>query len=203
MLVTVDETGRGGVELSRKALSVRDMMLVSLFAAMTAVAGQISIPLPMVPITLQTLIVMLAGSVLGARKGAASMGLLILLAAVGAPVLSGWKGGLGALIGPTAGFIWSWPIAAFLIGWMTERIAPNLRFWKLIPIHLGFGSVIIFACGVGWLHFMAGLGWGTAVSTGVLPFIPGDLAKVVVASTIAPALYRAYPVIRPRRVAEE
>ncbi|SFS45168.1 biotin transporter BioY [Marininema halotolerans] len=185
--------------MSKRTRSVRDMILIALFTALIAIAGQIYIPLTVVPITLQTMIVLLAGSVLGARKGAMSMVVLILLVAVGAPVLSEGKSGLPALVGPTAGYIWSWPIAAFLIGWITERIAPQLRVWKMVLVHLFAGSIIIFAFGISWLHFMAGLDWGKAVAVGLLPFIPGDVAKLLLASFIAPALYRAYPIIQPRK----
>ncbi|SDX51737.1 biotin transport system substrate-specific component [Marininema mesophilum] len=186
--------------MSTRKQPIRDMMLIALFTALTAIAGQIYIPLTMVPINLQTMIVLLAGSILGARRGAMSMVVLILLVVVGAPVLSEGKSGLPALVGPTAGYIWSWPIVAFLIGWLTERMAPKLRFWKMVVVHFFAGSVIIFAFGVSWLHFSTGLGWNQAIAVGLLPFIPGDLAKLLVASFLVPVLYRAYPLIQAHTI---
>ncbi|PTM60006.1 biotin transporter BioY [Desmospora activa] len=178
-----------------KTASIRLMLFAAMFAALTAVAGQIAIPLPPVPITLQTLVVMLAGSVLGARWGATSIAVLILLAAFGVPVLSGGSGGLAILVGPTAGYIWSWPLAAFLIGWWTERMAPRLHFWRLALVHFIWGTALINLVGMSWLVLGAGLDWRVALATGVLPFIPGDIIKVLIASSIALSLYRAYPII--------
>ncbi|PTX53676.1 biotin transport system substrate-specific component [Melghirimyces profundicolus] len=177
---------------------VRNMALTAMFAALLAVAGQIAIPIPPVPITLQTMVVMLAGSVLGARMGAASMLIFILLAAFGVPVLSGGKGGLAALVGPTAGYIWSWPVAAYLIGRWTERSVPRLRFWKLFLYHAVWGIAFVYLCGVLWLVYAVGMDWNAALAGGVLPFIPGDVVKAVLASTVALSLFRAYPIIRSR-----
>ncbi|MDR6227399.1 biotin transporter BioY [Desmospora profundinema] len=184
--------------MSRRVSSIRYMILAAMFAALTAVAGQIAIPLPPVPVTLQTLMVMLAGSVLGARWGAASMGLFILLAAFGVPVLSGGTGGLAVLVGPTAGYIWSWPLAAFFIGWWTEKMAPRLHFWKMVLVHFVWGVPLVYLFGVSWLVLAAGLEWNVALATGMLPFIPGDLVKVLIASSVAVSLNRAYPIIQPR-----
>lgn len=184
--------------MTRGTARIRNMAYAALFAALLAVSGQIAIPLPPVPITLQTLVVMLAGSVLGARRGAISVLLCILLAAFGAPVLSGGKGGLAQLVGPTAGYIWSWPVAAYLIGWMTERSLHRLRFWKLLIYHVVWGIGWIYLCGGLWLMVAVGMDGQAALIGGVLPFLPGDAAKAVVASTVALTLSRAYPIIRPR-----
>ncbi|OYD09053.1 biotin transporter BioY [Paludifilum halophilum] len=181
--------------MSKKGLNLRHMMLAAMFVALLAIAGQIAIPLP-IPITLQPLVVLLAGSVLGRRLGLTSMLVFILLAAFGAPILSGGKGGLGVLFGPTAGYIWSWPLVVYLVGWMTERKAPRLTFWSLSLYHF-FGVILMYVCGVLWLCLGMGTDWGAALVTGVLPFIPGDLIKTFVASTVALSLYKSYPMIHP------
>jgi biotin transport system substrate-specific component len=198
-MISLVRKPNGGVVMPGRVSSIRYMILAAMFAALTAVAGQIAIPLPPVPITLQTLVVMLAGSVLGARWGAVSMGLFILLAAFGVPVLSGGKAGLAALVGPTAGYIWSWPVAAFFIGWWTERMAPHLRFWKMVLVHVVWGMLFVYLLGVSWLTVAAALEWNVAVATGMLPFLPGDIIKVLIASSIAVSLNRAYPLIQPRK----
>lgn len=187
---------RGDKELSGRVLVLRNMILAAMFAALVAVAGQIQIPLP-IPITLQTMVVMMAGSVLGARWGAASMTVIILLAAFGAPVLAGGKGGLAILAGPTAGYIWSWILAAWLIGFLSERSA-RLSIWKLTLFHVLGGMLLIYAGGVLWLVTGAGFGWKQALLTGVLPFIVGDLIKAVVAAFVAYGIYRAYPILPAR-----
>ncbi|EGK11639.1 biotin transporter BioY [Kroppenstedtia eburnea] len=185
--------------MTKSTTRIRNMVLAAMFAALLAVSGQIAIPVPPVPVTLQTLVVMLAGSVLGARWGAASVGIFILLGAFGVPVFSGGQGGLAVLVGPTAGYIWSWPVAAFLIGWLTEGSAPRLRFWKLMVYHVVWGIAFIDLCGVLWMMFSLGLDVRAALAGGVLPFIPGDAVKAAVASTAALHLNRAWPIIRPRR----
>lgn len=190
---------REGSWMTKRTARIRNMVLAAMFAALLAVSGQIAIPVPPVPVTLQTLVVMLAGSVLGARWGATSVAIFILLGAFGVPVLSGGQGGLAVLVGPTGGYIWSWPLAAFLIGWMTERSAPRLRFWKLLVYHVVWGMALIYLCGTLWMMFSLELDVRAALAGGVLPFIPGDAVKAVVASTAALSLNRAWPILRPRR----
>src|SRR5699024_12591968 len=100
------------------------MMYVSLFTAILgfmAFFPLIPIPFLPVPITAQTLGVMLAGGLLGARRGGLSLLIFILLVAVGAPLLAGGRGGLGLLFGPGGGYILAWPLAAFIIGYLTEK----------------------------------------------------------------------------------
>jgi len=170
------------------------MILAAMFAALVAVAGQIQIPLS-IPITLQTMVVMMAGSVLGARWGATSMAVFVLLVAFGAPLLAGGKGGLAVLTGPTAGYVWSWILAAWIIGFLSERSVGRLSVWKLTVYHVLGGMILVYAGGVLWLVAGVGLGWQEAFLTGVLPFIPGDLIKAVIAAFVAYGIYQAYPIL--------
>jgi biotin transport system substrate-specific component len=180
--------------MKRGNFSVLDLTYMALIAAMVAVLGFISIPLPPVPITGQTLGIMLAGAVLGARRGALSLVLFILLVAVGMPILSGGRGGIGALFGPSGGYIFSWPFAAYFIGKFTERHG-TLNFIKsFIPCVL-FGIILVYAVGVPWLKFMTHISWDKALVGGALPFIPGDLIKAVLASLVAVAVRKARPAL--------
>jgi biotin transport system substrate-specific component len=189
--------------MSQGVLSVRNLIVAAMFAALVAIGGRIAIPLPPVPITLQTLFVMMAGSILGARWGAVSMSIFVLLAAFGAPVLAQGQGGLAALFGPTGGYILSWPVAAFLIGWFTEKRAPRLSVAYLTAVHVIFGVLLVYAAGVTWLSFVTGMGWTAALAAGALPFIPGDLVKTAVAAIVALRVYRAYPMIRKAPVTSQ
>lgn len=167
---------------------------MALIAAMVAVLGFVSIPLPFtpVPITGQTLGVMLAGAVLGARRGGLSLVLFILLVAVGMPILSGGRGGIGAIMGPSGGYIVSWPFAAYFIGKFTEGQG-KLNFVKaFVPIFL-FGILFVYVIGVPWLMAATHISLGKAIAGGALPFIPGDLIKAVVASVVAVAMRKAKP----------
>lgn len=177
------------------------MTLMAMFVALLAVSGTFAIPIGPAPITLQTLVVMLAGSILGAKRGFISMLVFVLLAAAGAPVLSGGEGGLAALFGATGGYILSWPLAAFLIGWIAEKwaMADRLNVWTLGLTHIVGGILIIHCIGFPWLIFVLSLplNMETLVSS-LLIFLPGDLLKAILATTVAFTLYRAMPELKPK-----
>jgi biotin transport system substrate-specific component len=182
--------------MTKSILRVRDMTWMAMFVALLAISGMFSIPVGPVPITLQTLVVMLAGSVLGAKRGFVSMVVFILLAAVGAPVLSGGGGGIASLLGPTGGYIFSWPFAAFFIGWIIEKWGSAV--WKLMVAHIIGGIVLVHLVGFSWLvsYLHLPLNMKTFI-TSLFIFLPGDLVKAVVAAPVASAVYKAVPTLRP------
>ncbi|GIP59462.1 MULTISPECIES: biotin transporter BioY [Paenibacillus] len=178
-------------------MKIKDMMYVALFAAVMAVLGLLPpIPLPFipVPITVQTLGVMLAGSILGARLGGLSLLIFAIIVLAGAPLLSGGRGGLSVLASPTGGYFLSWPIAAFLIGYMVQRMGARINLWKLILINVVGGILIIYAVGIPYMSFMTDVPLGKAI-IGNITFIPGDLLKVVVSSLIAIRMLKVSPVM--------
>jgi biotin transport system substrate-specific component len=173
------------------------MVYVALFAAVVAVLGlfpPIVLPVVGVPITAQSMGVMLAGSVLGARRGGLAVLLFLILVAVGVPILAGGRGGFGVLLGPGGGFLFSWPIAAFLIGLMVERNWHRLNIFVAFLINVIGGILFVYACGVPWVAVVAEIGLGKAF-VGSLGFIPGDLIKAAIAALVATTLKRAYPII--------
>ena len=184
-------------------MKTRDLAYIALFAAIIAVLGTLpAIAVGPVPITAQTLGVMLAGSVLGARRGFLAALLFLVLVAVGLPLLSGGRGGLAPFAGASAGYLFSWPVAAFAIGWLTERSWHRYTVLRGTLINVVGGIVVIYAVGVPVLKAVAGLAWDDALWTGAAVFIPGDLVKAFVAAAIADVVRRSYPVIeRPRRAA--
>ncbi len=184
--------------MSSRFLSTRNLILVAMFVALIAISGQIAIPFLVVPITLQTLVVMLAGSILGRHLGALSTIVFILLVMAGAPILAGAQGGLGALLGPTGGYVWSWPIATYVIGVLVHREQPKL--WRLILAHTVGGVCIVYLFGAIWLSVSLDLRWKETLLTGVLPFIPGDMVKVFVAAIVARSVLKVYPSIGGRTV---
>jgi len=186
--------------MNQSVLSIRNMTLMAMFVALLAVSGMFAIPVGPAPISLQTLVVMLAGSVLGARRGLISMLVFLLLVAVGAPVLSGGKGGMAALFGPTGGFIISWPLAAFIIGILAEKLAAagKLNAFTLTLAHITGGILLVHLIGFPWLVYTLHLPLNMETFTGsFLIFLPGDLLKSVVATSVAFALYRAMPGLKP------
>lgn len=167
-------------------MKTKEMVYAALFAALIAVLGMIP-PIPLgfipVPITLQTLGVMLAGGFLGKKTGALSLILFIVLVAIGLPILAGGSGGLAPLVGPTAGYIFSWPIAAFCIGWASEKVWPRLKTWKLIAINVAFGVLLVNLIGAPVMALITNTPiWPGLVASAV--FLPGDLIKAVVAAIV-------------------
>ncbi|SDS09484.1 biotin transporter BioY [Agromyces flavus] len=115
---------------SRARTSARDLAQIAVFAALIAalgLPGALSIGGMAVPITFQTLGVMLAGAILGARKGALSVVLLLALVAAGLPLLAGGRGGIAVFVGPSVGYLIGWVLGAFVIGWLTARLLPRYR----------------------------------------------------------------------------
>jgi biotin transport system substrate-specific component len=182
-------------------VKTRDLAYIALFAAIIAVLGTLpAINVGPVPITAQTLGVMLAGSVLGARRGFLAVLLFLVLVAVGLPLLASGSGGLAPFAGASAGYLYSWPFAAAVIGWLTERTWRRYNVVVGTLINVLGGIVVIYAVGVPVLKAVADLPWHTALWSGAAVFVPGDLVKAFVAAAIADVVRRSYPVIeRPRR----
>ena len=175
----------------KKHLSLRSMSFCALFAAITAVCSQIVIPLPsMVPISLSLLAVNLSGALLGAYGGSASQIVYLLLGAVGVPVFSQFRGGLGVLAGPTGGYIIGYIFSALIVGLVAQRFGRS--FWRLVAgMVLGTAACYIF--GTAWFMVLTGKGLIVALSACVLPFLPGDAVKIALASFLAVRLYPHLP----------
>jgi biotin transport system substrate-specific component len=178
-------------------MKTREMVYAALFAGIMAVLGLLPpIPMPLgVPITLQTFGVMLAGGLLGKRVGSISMLLFILLVAIGLPVLSGGRGGIAILFGPTGGYIFSWPIAAFLLGLFVERYWNKLRVTSLFVANILIGIIVVYVFGIAYFVLVTDVGLLAAV-LGNLIFIPGDLLKAFLAAWIVVRIKRTYPQLK-------
>lgn len=168
---------------------------VALFAALTAAAAQVSIPLPFtpVPFTLQPMVVLLGGAVLGSRLGMSAQVLYLLAGIAGLPVFAAsavLPQGVLRLLGPTGGYLMSYPFAAFLTGWLAERGFDRRYVTSVIAMACGLG--VVFAAGIVWLAFFArgAVGLETALRTGLYPFIPADIFKIFLAAAVMPALWR-------------
>lgn len=166
-----------------KKLDIRDMLYAALFAALTGVLGYLVIPLPFspVPITGQTLAVMLAGCVLTPLQAGLSMITFLLLGAVGVPVFSGGRAGLGVIAGPSGGYL-----VGFLIGAIVISVVKGKgdSFVRLILASVVGGIMVVYLIGVPWLAGMTGMGISKAITAGALPFITGDLFKAFAAGLI-------------------
>lgn len=175
----------------------RDIVYIALFAALVAVLGLIPpIPLPFipVPITAQSLGVMLSGSILGMKRGGLALLLFLVLVAVGLPLLSGGRGGLGVFLGPSGGFLVAFPLAAAIIGALTQRVWGRLNVPLAFGINVLGGVGIIYAVGIPWLAIAAELPLLRAAQTS-LAFVPGDLVKAVIAALAVVTVKRSFPAI--------
>ncbi len=181
-------------------MNVAMMTRTALMAAVTAVAAQIAIPLPFspVPFTLQVLAVILSGLLLGARYGALSQAIYVLVGAVGVPVFAQFRGGLSAVLGPTGGYLLSYPIAAAVAGlaaYAAVHAARRRALWTSFLWGCA-GLIVIYALGAAWLAVVTQLPLAAALAQGVLPFVLFDLIKVALAALVAVA---AAPAIAPSR----
>jgi biotin transport system substrate-specific component len=180
-----------------KDVSIRDIVYIALFAALMAAVNLVP-PIQVfagVPITAATLAVMLAGCLIGARRGGLAILLFVLLVALGLPLLAGGRGGLAIFFGPTAGFILSWPIAAAVTGWLTERNWKHMNaVWFFVFSVIG-GIGVVYLIGIPWLAIVAKLSLADAAK-GSLIFVAGDLVKAGIAAAIAETVRRSYPLIR-------
>ncbi|MGW1074424.1 biotin transporter BioY [Streptomyces sp. NPDC002537] len=183
-------------------MRTKDMAQIALFAAIMVVLGffpLIELPLVPAPFTSQTLGVILAGAVIGARRGGLAILLFVVLVVIGLPVLPGGRGGLGVILGPTGGFVLAYPVGAFVTGLLTERLWKHYNHLTALLCNFVGGALVLYAIGIPWMAVAAHLPLAKAV-TGSVVFLPGDLVKAVIGSLAAVTVRRAYPMIadRPR-----
>ena len=179
-----------GTASSRTNRIARSTVLIAGFALLTAAFAQIEIPLwfTPVPITGQTLAVLLAGAALGSKLGAASQTLYVGLGALGLPFYSGGDGGWEAATGVTAGYLAGFIAAAAVVGLLAEQ-RRDRRVATSIPAFLA-GSAVIYFFGVSWLTVSLDVSVTHALELGMVPFVIGDLVKVALAGLVLPAAWR-------------
>lgn len=179
-----------------------DLVLVAAGAALTAVLAQVAVPMFPVPITGQTLAVLLVGATLGAARGALSLALYAVLGLIGLPVYSDYSSGWAVIAGPTGGYIVGFVVAAGLVGWLSERTWDRKFLQALATFALG--TVVTFAIGLPWLAVaLGGLGLpndlGAVLEGGLYPFLIGGAIKALIAAGLLPAAWWAADRIAARR----
>ncbi len=174
---------------------LQKLVLASLFAALTAVGAFIAIPIGPVPIVLQNLFVMLMGLMLGPRWGLAGVAAYLLAGALGLPVFAGGTGGLGRFVGPTGGYLVGYLPSVLITGWLCQQGRPA---WLFDALAVLAGTLVLYLCGVSWLKLVTGMTWGKTLMVGMVPFLPGDIAKMIAAVMMVGALRR---MIRPDQAA--
>ncbi len=166
-------------------IPVKMLLLIALFAALTAVGGFIRIPIPPVPITLQTLFVYLAAHLLGTKGSVASQILFLIVGLLGVPIFTA-GGGPGYILKPSFGYLVGFPIGAMVIGLLTEKLKDSLDWWKLFIVTCT-GMLIILFIGVFYLYvnmnfiLQTEITWNHALWIGVAVFLPGEMVKMFIA----------------------
>jgi len=157
----------------------------SLLAALTAVGAYIAIPIGPVPIVLQNLFIFLAGLLLGPKWGSASVAVYLLAGILGLPVFASGTGGIGRIVGPTGGYLLGFLPAVYLIGLISKKGGQNTAMDVVAMIA---GTIVIYACGVGWLKSLTGMTLAKTLAVGMYPFLIGDAIKIAAALPIAKGL---------------
>lgn len=174
----------------RSSLAMRAASVLFV-TVLTAVAAQISVPLPftVVPFTFQPMVVLLGAMALGARLACVSQLLYLAAGVAGLPVFAAsatLPPGALRLMGPTGGYLMAYPFAALLVGWLAER-GFDRRYLTSVVAMLA-GLIVVYACGAAWLAMSIGM--QAALAAGVYPFVAADLLKLLAAAGVLPALWR-------------
>ncbi len=172
----------------KKRFTTRELTTMALLAALLCASSYISIQLPIsaVPITAQTLIVNMIALLLKPKKASITVAVWVLLGAVGLPVFSGGRGGIGVIAGATGGYILSYILVVFVISLVKGN---KNKVWKSL-VAVFVGEFIIYAVGIPWMKVVMGIGWKAAIVSGMLPFLIGDVIKCVAAVYVCKPLYR-------------
>ena len=184
-----------GPRTPKLKLTSRDLALVAVFVGIMAALGLVPAFYVFgnaVPITAQSLGPMLAGAIIGARRGALSMVVFLVLVAVGLPLLAGGVGGLGVFFTPRVGFLLGFPVAAFVVGLLTERGGPSYSLFRGFVANVLGGIVALYALGIAGIMLVGQVAIDAA-TTSVAIFVPGDLVKAVVAALVARGVHAGYP----------
>ena len=165
----------------------KEITLIALMAAVMCILGPISLAIPIspVPISLGTLAIYLASYLLGMKRGTISCLIYLLIGIVGLPVFTGFTGGIGKVMGPTGGYMIGYIFMALICGFFAEKYNGKIPFSFAGMI---LGTAVCYAFGTAWLAIQNNMSFSAALAAGVLPFIAGDLAKIIIVLLIAPQI---------------
>ena len=167
----------------------KSMVIIALMAAVTCILGPLSISIPIspVPISLTNLAIYFSIYVLGMKRATISCLLYLLLGLVGLPVFSGFTGGPGKLLGPTGGYLIGFIFLALICGYFIDRFQNRaIHFAGMV-----LGTLVLYLFGTAWLAYLASMTFWQALMAGVIPFIPGDLAKIIIAMIAGPSIRKS------------
>lgn len=169
----------------KKKSKVYQMTIIGVMAAVICILGPLSIPIGMVPISFTNLAIYFALYTIGMKKGTISYIIYMLIGFVGIPVFSGFTSGPSKLLGPTGGYIIGFIFMALIAGYFIDKFSDR---WYLCFVGMVLGTGVCYVFGTAWLAYQANMSASAALSVGVIPFIPGDLAKILIATFVGPQI---------------
>ena len=168
--------------------NLKDMVIMALFAALTCVLAPLAVPIGPVPISLTNLVIYFSLYVLGWQRATITYIVYLLLGLVGLPVFSGFSGGVGKLLGPTGGYLIGFIFLAAIAGFFVEKF-PAKIYMHVVGMIIGMAICYIF--GTAWLAGQLGMSFVAALGIGVIPYLPGDTAKIIIAIIAGPQIRKA------------
>ena len=192
----MSSTSGNSISAKSNSSRTRSLVLIGVMAAVTCVLGPLSIPLPFspVPISLTHIAVYLAAYVLGMKAGTVSYLIYLLLGAVGMPVFSGFQGGIAKLLGPTGGYLIGFILTALTAGFFIERFSGKALHFAGMAAGAGFCYVL----GTAWFMYQMNMSLASSLSLCVLPYLPGDLIKIILCLIIGPQIRSRVQSVIPR-----
>lgn len=178
---------KANIQPQTSSSKTKSMVIIALMAAVTCILGPLSLAIPIspVPISLTNLAVYFTVYVLDRKRGTISYLLYLLIGLVGVPVFSAFTGGPGKLFGPTGGYLIGFIFMAYICGFFIDKW-PSKLYMHFIGMVLG--TAVCYLFGTVWLAYQAGMGFYAALGAGVIPFIPGDLVKIIIALIAGPVI---------------
>lgn len=170
-----------------KNIKTSNLTLIALMTAVMCILGPLSIIIPIspVPITFTNLAIFFTVILLGLKKGTISYLVYLLIGFIGVPVFSFFTGGPAKLLGPTGGYLIGFIFLALIVGYFVDKY-PGKIYMYIVSMVLGM--IVTYALGTGWLAFQANMTFEAALLAGVIPYIPGDIIKIIIAAIIGPAV---------------
>ena len=169
----------------QKKMSIHHMAIIAVMAAVISILGPLSIPIGVVPISFTNLAIYLSLYVIGMEKGTISYIIYLLIGFVGIPVFSNFTGGPSKIVGPTGGYLIGFIIMSLIAGFIIDKFIEQ---WYLCFVGMLLGTVVCYVIGTVWLSLVANLTIRAAISAGVIPFVPGDIIKILIAAFIGPQI---------------
>ena len=167
---------------------LRMMVVTAVMTAVICVLSPLSVPVGPVPISLATFAILLAVYLLGWKYGTIAVGLYLLIGLAGVPVFAGFQAGAARLVGPTGGYLIGYLPMALISGFFVSRFRGNLF---LPVVGMVLETIVLYALGTAWMASQLEMTFSKALAAGVIPFIPGDIIKIVLVAVIGPVLYKA------------